>query len=80
MPDEKDTIADEPQAETAVAGQPDEKPPEAGAAAQPDEEPQAETAVTGLPDEKPPEADAAAQPDRCCRATSAHSLAGSSLR
>ncbi len=57
MPDEKETIEEEPQAEAAAAGQSDEKPPEAGATAQPDEEPQPEATADSERDEEPqPEA------------------------
>ncbi len=64
MPDEKETIEEEPQAEATAAGQPDEKPSEAGAAAQPDEGPQPETAADSERDEGPqPEAVADSERD-----------------
>lgn len=62
IPDEKEAIEEEPQAEAAA--KPDEEPPEATAEAKPDEEPQAEATADSERDAEPqPEAAAEAQPD-----------------
>ena len=63
MPDEKETIEEEPQAEASAAGQPDEKPPEADATAQSDEGQQPGATAAGQPDEEP-QAEAAADSER----------------